>query len=930
MLINMKLAAKIFRKILPTLVSLFLAFNIFLVSGFSLPTEASDDLPKELSVHEDMAVTEATTAVPTTGVKKVAVFYATFLDDKSRSMSWNQLSDYFNNDLNARLALYSNNKISVQANVYFLDMIMNKKCDSINTLAVEARRAAADQLFIDTNNFDVNAIIFDNNCPDAEFDGMAQRGTPRGFFYSTGLGPVMHEFGHMLGLRHANYMECGDVTIHSSCGHAPEEYGDFTDLMGKDAYYPNDFGPYAKDIFGWYNSGELRTISRTQGGVYRLHKFDDYSTNSQKVIKIPTFNGGPVYYLAYNKAFMPERPGIEGPFLYLASSATNVPHQTWLLDMSPNSKTGDEAIDFEDGYLRVGQTWQDPFNGISLRGVSRVGSDSFDVEVAFQAPTGGTSTITVNWSRPDSLLKVTGQQQTVGPWQPVHYIFDMKCTTQVLCDDQWNTWENCGDWPKGTCPPYDTTDHFTDVKLAAGLDYRYRVYILTKKDGDPNNVATYHWWEENVNNTCGSGTCTVRVSWPKVTYKVNLLRDSDGQGVCSSLGCSDFTVVQETSAVTFKGLPKETNVHAKVSISDFGGGTHLLHTINGLGTTDEYYKSCTGGTGCSFAPLSFLGSENISYYVKLKNESGIYVDDTTSNSVAGPNNAFADFSGGFSRSWNYDYIVVAFPSGFGNCLAAGDYCRINHIYNNSLNNLSFRVGGLLSNEQYSVYICVFTCNPPQGQNSYAVNPFTLNSSVSGMMSFFSNDPLIAADAFEDSNIWKGEYFNNDDMTGLVFERPDEKINFNWSSDSPGTGIDPDTFSVRWTGSFDFEDKVYRFATAKQTDDGVRLYIDGEKVIDNWDGTPTSVQYAKKMGAGLHTIVVEYKEGTGSAFIRANWVDAYACYDIDGNGKITSADLGLVAAHLGTRGVSAWDVNGDGAVTAADLGLTANKINQSCQ
>src|SRR3954469_5378407 len=45
----------------------------------------------------------------------------------------------------------------------------------------------------------------------------------------------------------------------------------------------------------------------------------------------------------------------------------------------------------------------------------------------------------------------------------------------------------------------------------------------------------------------------------------------------------------------------------------------------------------------------------------------------------------------------------------------------------------------------------------------------------------------------------GQYFNNMDFTAPVFSRTDAKIDFNWGTGSPASGMDADTFSVRWTG-----------------------------------------------------------------------------------------------------------------------------------
>ena len=117
--------------------------------------------------------------------------------------------------------------------------------------------------------------------------------------------------------------------------------------------------------------------------------------------------------------------------------------------------------------------------------------------------------------------------------------------------------------------------------------------------------------------------------------------------------------------------------------------------------------------------------------------------------------------------------------------------------------------------------------------------------------------------------WRGEYYPNPDLAGEpVLVRDDPTLDFNWVSDSPGPDIPADHFSARWTRSFEFtEEGDYRFLA--DVDDGVKLYLDGWLVIDEWNTNP----YVLHSGAfgdikpGVHTITVEYFEAAGNAHIK---------------------------------------------------------------
>ena len=60
-------------------------------------------------------------------------------------------------------------------------------------------------------------------------------------------------------------------------------------------------------------------------------------------------------------------------------------------------------------------------------------------------------------------------------------------------------------------------------------------------------------------------------------------------------------------------------------------------------------------------------------------------------------------------------------------------------------------------------------------------------------------------------------------------RIDPSINFDWGSDSPDASLEPRNFSVRWQGNITFAQGDYTFTAI--TSDGMRVYIDGQKVAE---------------------------------------------------------------------------------------------------
>jgi hypothetical protein len=118
--------------------------------------------------------------------------------------------------------------------------------------------------------------------------------------------------------------------------------------------------------------------------------------------------------------------------------------------------------------------------------------------------------------------------------------------------------------------------------------------------------------------------------------------------------------------------------------------------------------------------------------------------------------------------------------------------------------------------------------------------------------------------------WKGEYWFTRNLNSVwALVREDREINFNWGTKSPAIGIPSDGFSVRWSRSVEFEPGEYRFYA--RSDDGIRVYLDGSLIIDEWHMSEgTEIYSVDKSLAGPHLLEVDYYEHTGRALIEFWW------------------------------------------------------------
>lgn len=116
--------------------------------------------------------------------------------------------------------------------------------------------------------------------------------------------------------------------------------------------------------------------------------------------------------------------------------------------------------------------------------------------------------------------------------------------------------------------------------------------------------------------------------------------------------------------------------------------------------------------------------------------------------------------------------------------------------------------------------------------------------------------------------WRAQYYGNRDLSGSPARSQDESSPTHyWGSNSPAANLPPDDFSVRWTGTLTLNGK---YNIAVKADDGVRVYVDGTLHIDEWHGARNETYaFDFTVSNGTHTIVVEYYERSGDAFIDFN-------------------------------------------------------------
>ena len=115
------------------------------------------------------------------------------------------------------------------------------------------------------------------------------------------------------------------------------------------------------------------------------------------------------------------------------------------------------------------------------------------------------------------------------------------------------------------------------------------------------------------------------------------------------------------------------------------------------------------------------------------------------------------------------------------------------------------------------------------------------------------------------------YYDSLDFTGATVSRLDPTVNFDWGTGAPAPGIGPDRFSARWTGQVQAQvSQTYTFHTT--SDDGVRLWVDGKLLIDNWANHAAAENSGTiaLMAGQRYTVEMEFYEDGGFATAKLSW------------------------------------------------------------
>jgi hypothetical protein len=118
--------------------------------------------------------------------------------------------------------------------------------------------------------------------------------------------------------------------------------------------------------------------------------------------------------------------------------------------------------------------------------------------------------------------------------------------------------------------------------------------------------------------------------------------------------------------------------------------------------------------------------------------------------------------------------------------------------------------------------------------------------------------------------WQARYYRNTNLSGSPsITQPEAVIDYDWGEIAPRPNFPADRYSVRWDGQRNLLQGTYTFIMT--VDDGARVWVDGQLIIDAWsNGAVRTFTADVGLAEAEHSFRIEYYEQTGRAVARFHW------------------------------------------------------------
>ena len=320
------------------------------------------------------------------------------------------------------------------------------------------------------------------------------------------------------------------------------------------------------------------------------------------------------------------------------------------------------------------------------------------------------------------------------------------------------------------------------------------------------------------------------------------------------------------------GYPKNTLVENNLSFNNGGRGIHLFNsnfvTVRNNTTWHNNYVLGPEGIFSYIGDLTVYGKGHKIYnnivVQRPNNTKGYALFDDSSERPLYKNNIIVG-----------DNLLLADPNALQNNGSSGNITSLQDdfpkfVKPTTASDFNFRLKNISP-----------AINAGDNSNAAATDLDGKTRPINGTVDIgaFESSDLPVAQPQENGLL--ARYFGDPNLTTLIKEQIDPKVDFDWAMNGPnnldGTrmnGVGPFQFSVRWEGQVQaVEAGTYTFTT--RSDDGVRLWIGdlgAAPLIDQWvPQAPTYVNKTITLAAGQkYNLKLEYFQGYSGALAQLFW------------------------------------------------------------
>ena len=160
-------------------------------------------------------------------------------------------------------------------------------------------------------------------------------------------------------------------------------------------------------------------------------------------------------------------------------------------------------------------------------------------------------------------------------------------------------------------------------------------------------------------------------------------------------------------------------------------------------------------------------------------------------------------------------------------------------------------------------------------NEIARQAFSVLFVVSLLLLLFNGEVLLGAAQRAHAELAPGglsiSYYKDTEFMNFVCSRTERSVVRNYEYGRPAWRVPRDGFSAKWEGFLIVpEDDLYKFYV--QSEDGSRLFINDELIIDHWGSRSwvPGMSGEAYLEQGRHGIRIEHVDHGGLAAIRLRW------------------------------------------------------------